>query len=73
MQPRLRENDWLLASDGTKSGMVPANYVRVLGTKKGKPSAVPAQDNNALSTGTEPPVTPQEMQTKTENSPSSNT
>ena len=72
MQPRLRENDWLLASDGTKSGMVPANYVRVLGTRKGKPLAVPVQDNNALSTGPEQSVTPQEMQTKTENSPSSN-
>ena len=73
MQPRLRENDWLLASDGTKSGMVPANYVRVLGTRKGKPLAVPVQDNNALSPGPGLPVTPQEMQTITENSPSSNT
>lgn len=40
MQPRLRENDWLLASDGMNSGMVPANYIRVLGTRKGKPKTV---------------------------------
>jgi len=35
MQPRLRENDWLLASaDGVNIGVVPANYVRILGTRK---------------------------------------
>lgn len=39
LQPRLRQNDWLLASaDGEKVGVVPASYIRILGTRKGQPN-----------------------------------
>ncbi|XP_067936075.1 peroxisomal membrane protein PEX13-like [Watersipora subatra] len=49
LQPRLRENDWLVASDGEKSGIVPASYIRILGTRQGKPKAQLSTTSDTLS------------------------
>ncbi len=50
LQPKMR--GWLLASvDGQKAGIVPANYVRVLGKKRGRkhvPSANESREQRPL-------------------------
>lgn len=41
-----------MASDGEKTGVVPANYIRILGKRKGKPKM--ATDSNILTTSPTP-------------------
>ncbi|XP_060072650.1 peroxisomal membrane protein PEX13-like [Ylistrum balloti] len=55
LQPRMK--GWLLASiDGKKSGIIPANYVKVLGKKRGTKYTQAAASESALAPVNPPPV-----------------
>ena len=39
---------WVLASDGVKIGLVPTNYIKILGKRAGNPNPAPLNNNDEL-------------------------